>query len=106
MSKIKLNIAIEIKWDNRYSDTMENDKQGRWARVANVGKNVGKFTNTNIPGPNPNNWQIAWVKKCRGKFIVHTFFPVLTVGIFDTVDQAKAAVEKDFRWFIEMCINN
>jgi|SRR5665647_321206 len=99
---IKLNVAVEIKWVNRYSDTMEDDKQGRWARVAYA----GRFNGFGFYRKKVSCWDIAWVKKCQDKFTVHTHFPIVTTGVFDTVEQAKAAVEKDFRWFIEMCINN
>lgn len=101
MTKIKLNVAVEIKWENRYSDTMEDDKQGRWARIAYA----GRFKSWGFYRKKVAYWQIAWVKKCQDKFTVHTNFPVVTVGVFDTVELAKAAVEKDFKWFIEMCIN-
>lgn len=101
MNHIKLNISVEIKWSNRYSETMEDDKQGRWARVAYAGRlgNCG-FTRGKV-----SYWQIAWVKKCMGKFTVHNYFPIIQTQVFDTLEQAKAAAEKDFRWFIEMCIN-
>jgi hypothetical protein len=42
-------MKTEIKWDSRYSSTMENDDMGRWARVAYAGKfdNMG-FKNGKI----------------------------------------------------------
>ena len=102
METIKLNLKVNIIWSNRYSATMEDDKQGRWARVAYAGtkRNFGTI------GKKVALWDIAWIKKCEDKFTVYNHFPIVTTGVFDTVDQAKAAVEKDFRWFIQCCINS
>ena len=102
MNNIKLNVAVEIKWVNRYSSTMEDDKQGRWARVAYA----GRFNGFGFYRKKVSLWEIARVKKCMDKFTVHSQGPTVMVGIYDTVEQAKEAAEKDFRWFIEMCVNN
>ena len=34
----KIDIEIDVRWESRYSETMENDKFGRWARIAFAGK--------------------------------------------------------------------
>lgn len=123
--KIKLRVSkstlvADIKWTNRYSDTMRDDKHGRWARIASAGKGGYSF----FRGKR-SNWQIAWVEKqpldsmliaAQKKFNkvaltkqgyvfkISEEFPYNGERIFLTLKEAQAAVEKEFKWFISMCL--
>jgi len=107
MAKIKITVEARVTWDNVYSHTMEPDSRGRWARIAFCGNALKTFTKPKIA-----HFQIAWVKKLivkeadTGKFHVTYYFPTKEKTIFDTLEEAKAAVEKGFRYFIKMSINN
>jgi len=99
---------IEIRWDSRYSDTMEDDWRGRWARIAYA----GRLTNGCVPFYYGKvcYWEIAWIKKVKFKgivkFTVNPIFPYTGGLVFDTLDEAKKEVEKHFRWFIKMVTIN
>ena len=88
-----------ITWDKRYSETMEDDKQGRWARIASVGSN-------NIFEKGKANFQIAWIRKVNENsfgltgFVVTPEFPFRERMIYDTLEEAMTAVEKAFVFFI------
>ena len=53
----------KIQWECRYSVTNEDDKHGRWARVAYAGRfgNLGIFKNHIC------RWEIGWIKKLKGE---------------------------------------
>ena len=95
---------IEIQWDYRYSETMEDDNIGRWARVAYA----GKFVNGGFFRRKVSRWEIAWIKKLvhKGKihFVINYYFPTNSVILFPDLEAAKKEVEKNFRWFIKMCV--
>lgn len=95
----------EIQWLSRYSTTMEDDKHGRWARIAYA----GKFSNMGIFRKKICRWEIAWIKKLihEGtlKFTVHYLYPSNGSHVFDSIEQAKKEVNKTFRWFIKMSSN-
>lgn len=90
-----------IIWDKRYSDTMEDDEQGRWARVAHVGNNniweKGRIA----------NFEIAWIRKVNENsfgltgFVVKTEFPFKGNLVHETLEEAMTAVEDSFEWFIK-----
>lgn len=97
---------IEIKWDQRYSTTMEDDEQGRWARIAysgNFKKGKMGFVNNRVA-----QWQIAWIDKIIIKdklyFKVKYEFPSNRDYVFEDLEQAYKAVEESFIWFITMCL--
>lgn len=94
---------VDIRWDSRYSDTMEDDKSGRWARVAYA----GKFDNMGFWRGKICRWEIAWVKKThiddKLRFSVNYFFPSNSKYVFDDLKTAQKEVEKSFKWFIKMC---
>jgi hypothetical protein len=107
MAKVKITVEAKVTWINQYSDTMEPDRHGRWARVAYCGNPVNTLRKRKVA-----HFQIAWVKRLSineewtGKFNVAYAFPTQEKVVFDTLDEAKAAVEKSFGYFIEMSINN
>jgi|GEM_PF-1595870 len=96
--------AANVRWLTRYSSTMENDKQGRWARVAYS----GKFDNNGFWRGKCCRWEIAWIKKLiindEIKFTVNYLYPSNGKFLFDNVAAAKKEVNKTFRWFIKMCV--
>jgi len=92
-----------VEWLPRYSTTMEDDKVGRWARVAYA----GKFENAGFYRGKVCRWEIAWVKKLETKdglkFIANYLYPSNGQYVFNNLEDAKKEVEKSFRWFIKMC---
>ncbi len=102
--------GIQIKWDERYSSTMEDDKQGRWARIAYAGNFNNKVPFT-IEGAH-DRFEIAWVKKLYStfgnetklKFTVSPKFPYSGEFMFETLEEAKSEVENRFRFFIQNCV--
>ena len=95
--------AADVRWLPRYSETMEDDKQGRWARVAYA----GKFDNIGFYKDKVCRWEIAWVKKIdiKGelKFTVSYLYPSNSKHIFDNLEDAQKEVEDSFSWFMNMC---
>ena len=95
--------AADVRWLPRYSETMEDDKQGRWARVAYA----GKFDNIGFYKDKVCRWEIAWVKKIdiKGelKFTVNYLYPSNSKHIFDNLEDAQKEVEDSFSWFMNMC---
>jgi len=105
--KITITIKPKIQWDCRYSKTMENDKQGRWARVAFA----GAFNNWGFVRGKVCRWEIAWIKKfqfenepLKLKFRIEYNFPSNGEKVCDTLPEAKKEVIKSFNWFIKMCL--
>lgn len=99
----KINPAVY--WLPRYSDTMENDKQGRWARVAYAGSNPEKpFYRGKI-----SFWEIAWIDKLINNdklfFVIKFQFPSnhVSKNVFENLEEAKKTVEKAFVYFINKC---
>lgn len=83
-----------ITWINRYSDTMEEDKLGRWARIAYIGEGSEAI-------------DIAWIRKVtfseyKFSFIVDFKFPRKGEILFNTFQEAKKQVEKDLKQFIKL----
>lgn len=89
---------VTIKWSNRYSDDMNNDDMGRWARVAYAGnfKFNGYFKNKR-----PIIFQIAWISKLKDRFSVTYYFPTCSPVCFTDLESAKKEVEYSFKFFIE-----
>lgn len=89
-----------IRWQNRYSNTMEDDKMGRWARIAYA----GRFDNMGVFRGKVCQWEIAWVKKVKheGKvvFTVDYLFPSQFESVFFSLQEAKLNVDKAFKHFI------
>ena len=93
---------MEINWDSRYSETMDNDKHGRWARVAFIGSGIDSV-------------EVAWIKKIYIEsfnddvkqkykdteyiFSVNFEFPRKGECIFDTLEDAMKQVEIDLLKF-------
>ena len=101
MKKEKTTALPKIKWLPRYSETMEDDKQGRWARVAWAGDTKHVFFNGK-----PCQWEIAWVKKLDSgskKFFINYLYPSNGGMRFDTLKECQKEVEKTFRWFMKCC---
>ena len=103
--KVKPVLSVtDVRWLPRYSETMKNDKQGRWARVAYA----GKFNNIGFWRGKICCWEIAWVKRVdiNGdlKFIINYSYPSNGKHIFDNLEDAQKEVEQTFRWFIKMCV--
>ncbi len=94
MSKIK----TPIVWADRYSSTMENDEQGRWARVGLAGKNINNRINVDI-------FQIAWIEKYHNSdfFYIKYYYPYNGKHLFSTLEEAKTNVEVSFKHFINCC---
>jgi hypothetical protein len=95
----------QIKWSFRYSDTMDDDNKGRWARIAYA----GKFSGLGFYKNRVSVFQIAWITKLHTekgmKFYVSYKFPSNSDCVFDDLPAAKKAVEKSFYWFLKMCNN-
>lgn len=95
-----------IRWKNRYSDTMEDDKQGRWAIVGYSG-DFGDEQFFGFKGGRVCQWEIAWIKKFvyndEIKFTVSYLFPSNGSLVFDTIEEAQDVVEDSFDWFIKNC---
>ena len=97
----------EIVWSERYSSTMEDDKFGRWARIAHIGDFKAIFKD-GIPAV----FELAWIKKLNNpvsnkflnKFEAITMFPSKGRALFDTLEEAKLDVEKKFQFFMSNCI--
>lgn len=100
-------LPATVHWLPRYSETMEDDDTGRWARVAYAGKldniNLGFFRGKVC------RWEIAWIKKLHFNnklyFTISYKYPNNGKSMFDDLPKAKKEVEKTFRWFINMCTN-
>ena len=91
-----------ITWTNRYSDTMEDDKFGRWARIAYVGTGIDCV-------------ELAWIRKIPAYrfnkkvqedlkgldfiFVVEFNFPRKGKITFTTLDEAKEQVRIDLEHF-------
>ena len=97
---------ITVYWDERYSSSMEDDKFGRWARVAFCGNRTESFADK-------ISWfQIAWIKKhidhvtnqWEGKFTIKYYIPYDQGHIFNDLESAKLAVEKSINWFVKMIL--
>lgn len=91
---------MKLRWDKRYSSTMENDKMGRWARIAYAGRR--KFVNGSY-----SSFEIAWICKHEYegvvRFYIQSRFP--TNGgfknIHDTIEEAMKHTEEYFQFFIK-----
>lgn len=96
--------AADVRWIPRYSSTMEDDKMGRWARVAYA----GKFDNNGFYRGKVCRWEIAWIKKLeiKGelKFTISYLYPSNGKHLSDNLEDAKKEVEQTFRWFMKMCV--
>lgn len=111
---IKTKIKIPIVWTARYSETMDDDKHGRWARVGYAGKLHG------FPFINDTSaiFEIAWIKKVKdektGKtlgFQVISKFPndrdLGKVRFGDgALEEAQLMVENGFNFFMNTCIQH
>lgn len=96
-----------IKWENRYSDTMEDDDMGRWARIANCG-----ILNDGMPfiDGKVSIHQIAWINRLNYSnkihYMVSFYFPHKGKSSFKTLDEAKNEVENSFKFFIQTTIKS
>jgi hypothetical protein len=96
-------MKAKIIWIDKYSSTDEPDKNGRWARTAWV----GRFDNFGCYRGKIAAWQIAWVGFVitdRKYFTVSHNFPCAENHVFNTLDEAKHAVEEMFNLFINSVI--
>jgi hypothetical protein len=81
-----------ITWTNRYSNTMEDDKFGRWARIAYVGEGL-------------DSMEVAWIRKftsqddSENKFYIQSLIPNNGYVIFKTLEEAKEQVRIDLEHF-------
>ena len=102
---MKLKINTDIRWDSRYSETMDDDKQGRWARIAYAGDFKKGFHKGK-----PCTFELAWVKKVvmendgDVKFSIKYNFPSTGKMCFDTLEEAKKEVENRFKFFLQFCV--
>jgi hypothetical protein len=95
-------LPVEVRWDPRYSFTMEDDDMGRWARVAYA----GKFDNMGFKNGKICRYEIVWISKIDlgdKKFIVTYRYPNSSKTTFKTLEEAKDEVENSFKWFIKIC---
>lgn len=86
-----------VEWSNRYSDTMENDSQGRWARIGHAG--TGEIKDGGL------SWfEVAWIDKIefagKQKFSVKANFPYKLERVYDDLEEAKNSVEKALEFFL------
>ena len=110
VEKTKKTNPIVIAWLSRYSDTMEDDDMGRWARVAYAGKfdnGIGFYRNKVA------RFEIAWVKRIENPkdknkyyYSVSPDFPFKGKHVHDTLESAQKEVETHFRWFIKMVLKS
>ena len=83
---------MKIIYNNRYSNTSEPDKFGRWARTASY-----------------NGIRIAWINKFEQEdkehYSVSLHFPTLNNDtatehkVFMTLKEAKAFIQEKLSWF-------
>lgn len=96
---------IKVIWEDSYSSTMEDDEFGRWARIAHAGDK--KIWNKK---EELCFWQIASIGKLifedKIKFTINCVFPYSGKYVFDTLENAKKTIEKNFSYFIETCYKN
>lgn len=96
---------MKITWTSRYSDTLEDDEFGRWGVVGLT----GDFSGMGFKNGMPAVFEIAWIKKLKhpetkeflDKFIVHPKFPYKGKHSFDSLEEAKAAIQLNLDWFIK-----
>jgi len=80
-----------IKYNVLYSDTLEFDKKGRWLRECFFGKYKIAYISMIIIGG----------KKC---FALNCYFPKpYHYDLFESLDDAKSQIEKDFFAFLNDC---
>lgn len=97
-----------IKWSSRYSETMDDDKFGRWARIGYC----GDFINIFDKDGKPMLYEIAWIKKLKdpitevflNKFVISLSIPTKGELVFDKLEDAIKSVEESFNSFISNCI--
>ena len=86
---------MKIHWTNRYSQTSQPDKYGRWARVGCLHRNQGH------PGHPGNSLEIAWISQYGGKFLARLN---ISNGKFmkhcDTERDAKIYCQKALEEFV------
>lgn len=95
----------KIEWENRYSNTMEDDDMGRWARIAYA----GNFTSNFIDGK-PTVFQIAWISKlivkAKTMYVIKANFPFSGKYAYDTIKYAQNRVESEFNFFLTQCFQS
>lgn len=96
--------AIRVEWASRYSDTMEDDDCGRWARVAYA----GIFDEFGFVDGKASRWEIAWILKVPNvnKFQIKYNFPSVQHVVYDDLEDVKKKVEENFNWFIKSCVGS
>lgn len=91
-----------IEWECRYSNTSLPDKFGRWARIAYA----GRLNGTGIYRGKVCRWQIAWIKQTEEgeRFTINFLFPIsINTRYYDSEQEARDVVEKEFAYFIKNC---
>jgi hypothetical protein len=98
----------------RYSETLEDDNQGRWARVVYAGNleasmeegTIGEYEYSRI-----HHWEVAWISKAKirdgwddKKFLVNFRFPNNSKSVYDSLEQALEEVTKAFNHFVKCVV--
>lgn len=104
---------IQYTVSSRYSETMDDDKYGRWGRTIKAGNpnpqslkglreiyDIAHITKLKIPknrdfSTDPKTWEF------KNKFIVKYNFPNLNYYTTNTLKEAIVRVKKDFNKFIK-----
>ena len=91
-----------IKWINRYSDTDESDKQGRWARIAYYENYIGVL--------GQYEYRLGWVSRINVKqtivYSLSLYFPVKNYPdgyhkVFNNYEECQNETERLFKEFID-----
>lgn len=92
----------KIRWNCRYSTTMDDDDRGRWARVGVVGDFDNIFRDQKAAV-----FQVCWIDKLvvgdNLKFTVKPEFPYGGPHSFDSLESAQTEIESRFNFFLD-CI--
>jgi len=98
-------IPAVVTWRSRYSDSINDDKFGRWGMVAYSGSDK-VFSKGKVC-----RWEIAWIKKMKNeegefmnRFTISPEFPYRGKYSFETLEEAQKEVEIYFKWFIKNCV--
>ena len=91
-----------IHWISRYSETLEDDKQGRWARIGYVGEGMEGLEVALIKKISTNKFNKAIQETLTGLefiFVTDFMFPRKGEIMFNTLDEAKEQVRIDLENF-------
>ena len=92
-------MKVDLLWDERYSNTLEDDKFGRWARIAYAGR--GGMRDGRV-----SNFELAWISKIKSdngevRYDIRPSFPFKGKTLHLTIEDAKQEVEDALSFFLD-----